>query len=96
MSIEHKHIARHIENTQQMLAQSICIALNTKPIMLSFFVLFFFLVFLFFGARPVAYGGSRARGPVGTVAAGLLHSHRIAGSELHLRSAPQLMAMPDP
>ena len=34
MPIEHKHIARHTENTQQI-AKSICKALNKKPIMLS-------------------------------------------------------------
>ena len=37
-----------------------------------------FFCFCFFRAAPAAYGGSKARGPVGTVAAGLRHSHRNA------------------
>ena len=64
-----------------------------------FFFLFFwvFLVFLsfylfiyFFGflgshaAAPVAYGGSKARGPTGATDASLHHSHSNMGSELCL------------
>ena len=45
--------------------------------------LFFFFVF-FFRAAPTAYGGSQARGPIGTTAGGLHHSHSNAGSELCL------------
>lgn len=30
MPIEHKHIVRHMEKTQQMLAESVCMALNKK------------------------------------------------------------------
>ena len=41
-----------------------------------------------------AYGGSQARGPIGATAARLHHSHSNAGSELHLRAAPQLTATP--
>ena len=55
--------------------------------------LFFFWLFR---ASPEAYGDSQARGRRGAVAAGLHHSHSNAGSELHLRPTPQLMAMPDP
>ena len=44
----------------------------------------------------MAYGGSRARGLIGAVAAGLHHSHSHVGSEPHLRPTPQLQAMPDP
>ena len=43
------------------------------------FFVFFFFVFLSFRAASVAYGGSQARGPFGTVAAGLRHSN--GGSE---------------
>ena len=44
---------------------------------------YFFFVFLFFRAIPMAYGGSQARGPIGVVAAGLRHSHSNAGSLTH-------------
>ena len=40
----------------------------------------------------MAYGGSQARGRIGSVAASLLQSHSNAGSELPLRPTPQLMA----
>ena len=54
------------------------------------------LVFCLFRAAPSAYGCFQARGPIGATAAGLHHSHSHAGSELHLRSTPQLTATPDP
>ena len=38
----------------------------------------------------------QARDLMGTVAAGLHHSHSNTRSELHLQPTPQLMAMPDP
>ena len=44
----------------------------------------FFFFFVFFRAAPSAYGGSHARGPIRTVAAGLHHSHS------HTRSEPWL------
>ena len=47
-------------------------------------------------AAPAARGDSQARGPIGTVAAGLCQSHSSTGFEPHLRPTPQLMAMPDP
>ena len=43
----------------------------------------------------MAYGSSQARGWIRAVAASLHHSHRNAGSELHLQPTPQLMAIPD-
>jgi len=52
--------------------------------------------FSLFRATPVAYEGSQARGQMGAIAALLHHSHSNLGSELHLRSRPQLTAMPDP
>ena len=55
-----------------------------------------FLKILLFGAEPEAYGGSQARGQIGTTAASLCHSHSNAGSKLLLRPVPQLTAMPDP
>ena len=48
----------------------------------TFFFLFFF--FLLFRVKPVAYGGSQARGLNGAVGASLHHSHSNAGSEPHL------------
>ena len=44
----------------------------------------------------MAHGNSQARGQIRAVAAGLRHRHSNSGSELHLRSTPQLSAMPDP
>ena len=44
----------------------------------------------------MAYGDSKARGPIGATAADLHHSHSNTGSELHLQAAPQLTATPDP
>ena len=46
--------------------------------------LFFFLFFFLSRAAPVAYGGSQAWGPIGTIAGGLHQSHSNAGSEPHL------------
>ena len=43
---------------------------------------FIVFIYLFFRATPVAYGGSQARGQIGTTAAGLHHSHGNEGSEL--------------
>ena len=60
------------------------------------FVCFVFVNFVFSRALPMAYGGSQARGLIRAVAAGLGHSHSSVGSELHLRSTPQITAMPDP
>ena len=61
--------------------------------------LLFFFFFFFFGlftAIPAAYGGSRARGLIGAIAASLHHSHSNVGSKPHLQPIPQLTAMPDP
>ena len=55
-----------------------------------------YIVFCLFRAAPATYGGSQARGRMGDVDASLLHSHGVAGSELHLQPTPQLMAMLDP
>ena len=57
---------------------------------------FFFCLFVFSGAAPMAYGVYQARGLIRAVAAGLCHSHSYAGSEPSLRPTPQLMATPDP
>ena len=57
---------------------------------------FFVCLFAFSRATPMAYGGSQARGLIGTVAAGLRHSHSNVGSEPRLRPTPQLTATPDP
>ena len=60
------------------------------------FCLVFFFFFCLFRAASVAYGGSQARGRIGTVAAGLHHSHSSAGSKPHLQPTPQLTATPEP
>ena len=57
---------------------------------------FFFCLFAFSRADPVAYGGSQARGQIRAVAASLHHSHSDVGSEPRLRPTPQLRAMLDP
>ena len=57
---------------------------------------FFFGLFAFSRASPVAYGGSQARGLIGAVATGLCQSHSNAGSEPSLRPTPQLTATLDP
>ena len=58
--------------------------------------LFIIIIILLFRAALEAYGGSQARGRIGTTAASLCHSHSNVGSELHLRPTPQLKATPDP
>ena len=45
---------------------------------------FFGFVFCLFRAALLACGSSRARGPMGAVAAGLHHSHSKAGAKLCL------------
>ena len=70
---------------------------------LFFFFLFSFLSFCLFvvvvvaisWAAPAAYGGSQARGLIGTIAAGLRQSHSNTGSEPRLQPIPQLPATPD-
>ena len=63
--------------------------------MKNIFYLFIF-IFIFWGAAPMAYGTSQAKGWTGAVALGLHHSHSNARSEPCLRPTPQLTAMPDP
>ena len=48
------------------------------------FVCLFFVFFAFSRAAPLAYGGSPARGRIGTVAADLRQGHSTAGSKLCL------------
>ena len=57
-----------------------------NKIRMSALTIFFFLSFVFcpFRAAPVAYGGSRARGLIGAVAAGLHQSHNNARSKPRL------------
>ena len=47
-------------------------------------ILFFFFIFCFFRAIPVAYGGSQARGPIRAVSASLHYSHSNARSQPRL------------
>ena len=55
-----------------------------------------FFIFCLFGAAPMAYGGSQARGGIGTIAAGLHHSHSNTGSKMRLQPTLQLTATLDP
>ena len=48
---------------------------------MQFYFVFFFFFFVFSRATPVAHGGSKARGQIRAVAAGLHHSHSNARSE---------------
>ena len=59
-------------------------------------VSFFFCLFAFSRAAPVAYGGSQARGLMGAVATSLCQSHSNTESKPHLQPTPQLTATPDP
>ena len=76
--------------------------LNLEPIFffLSLFAFcflgLFVCLFCFFRATPEAYGGSQARGWIGTVASGRHHSHSNTRSEPRLQATPQLTATPDP
>ena len=70
----------------------VCLLMFISAACLSFFFFFFCL----FRAAPTVYRGSQARGPIRTAAVRLRHSHRNPGSESHLRSLPQLTAMPSP
>ena len=54
------------------------------------FFVFFFGLFALSRAAPMAHGGSQARGPIRTAAAGLCQSHSNVGSEQHLWPIPQL------
>ena len=55
----------------------------------------FFFFFGLFRANPMAYGGSQARGLIGTISAGLCQSHSNTRNEPHLRPTPQFTAMLD-
>ena len=59
-------------------------------------IFYFFCLFAFLGAAPVAYGGSQARGLIRAIAARLHHSHSNAESKPRLGPTPQLTATPDP
>ena len=88
------HVA---ENAQGCLCFLVTSHLRPHPRhTISQFSFFFFLSFCLFRAAYAAYGGSQARGLIGTVTAGLRQSHSSIGSEPHLRPTPQLMARLDP
>ena len=56
--------------------------IGTSLISLSLFLFFFFFcLFAFSRAVPMAYGGSQARGLIGTGATGIHQSHSTMGSE---------------
>ena len=62
---------------------SICALTYSTPFSQTFFF-FFFCLFAFSRAAPMAYGGSQARGLIKAVAASLHQSHSNASSEPHL------------
>ena len=68
---------------------------NAKCLAISF-SFFLFGLFAFSRAAPMAYGGSQARGLIGTVATSLRQGHSNTGSEPRLLPTPQLTAMLDP
>ena len=57
---------------------------------------FLFFSFFLLGAIPAVCGSSQARGWIGAAGAGLHHSQGNTGSEPHLWSTLQLVAMLDP
>ena len=56
---------------------------------LALFFFFFFCLFAFSRAAPMAYGGSQARGLIGAVATSLHQSHRNTGSVCNLHHSSQ-------
>ena len=75
-------------------SHNLCLLIDAfRP--LTFRFKFFFCLFAFSRAVPMAYGGSQARGLIGAIVTSLRQSHSNVGSELCLRPTPQLMAMPD-
>ena len=58
--------------------------------------IYLFIYFCLFMAAPEACGSSQARGRIGSVAAGLHHSHSNTGSEPCLWPTSQFTAMLDP
>ena len=53
-------------------------------------------IFAISRAAPTEYGGSQARGRIGSIATSLHQSHSNVGSKPRLWPTPQLTAMPDP
>ena len=78
-------------HTSYVFLRVACQAKNSHYLQLS---LFFFNCL--FRAAPAAYGRSRARGRIWTVAATLRHSHSNMRSEPRLWPIPQLRATSDP
>ena len=69
---------QHIKGVPKTLSKEV-------NILIQFFFLFFFFfcLFAFSRAAHAAYGGSQARGLIGTIAASLHHSHSNARSLTH-------------
>ena len=68
----------------------------TETTVIFYFILFIYCLFAFSKADSAAYGGSRAMGRIGAVAAGLRQSQSNAGSQPRLQPMPQLTAKLDP
>ena len=62
---------------------------------IAYLFIFYLFSFLLFRAAPGAHGGSQARDPIRSAAAGLHHSHSNARSQPCLRPTQQLTAMLD-
>ena len=58
--------------------------------------IYVFFFFCPFRVTPEAHGGSQARGPIGTAAAGLCQGHSNIRPEPRLQPIPQLTATLDP
>uniref|UniRef100_A0A4X1T9P5 RNA-directed DNA polymerase n=1 Tax=Sus scrofa TaxID=9823 RepID=A0A4X1T9P5_PIG len=65
--------------------------INIQKSVASFF--FFFCLFVFSWAAPMAYGGSQDRGLIRAFVAGLRQSHSNAGPEPCLQATPQLTTL---
>ena len=83
----------------RFLSDVIFFPLDDKPVSPALFVrnqTFLHRIELPFWGDGGACGSSQARGHIGTVAAGLCHSHTTTRSELWLQPTPQLIATQDP
>ena len=83
-------------NNQSFSRNRLCWTLPTSPPFHMYLHLHKTRFFVFLSAEPEACGSSQAPGQIRAVAASLYHCHSNVGSEPHMQSAPQLMAMLDP
>ena len=75
-------------NKFSLLHHKICAPCRKCMLTTTWNLLLLLLLFCFFGAALLAYGGSQARGLIGTTAAGLHHNHRNTRFEPCLQPTP--------